>query len=398
MALSSPGIGSNLPIDSIIQQLMEVESKPLTVLSAKEASYKSKLSAYGALSSALSSFQSTVAGLGNLSKFQQLRTTSSETTVASATAGASALPGQYEVEVLQRAQAQSLSTMGQTGTTNAIGAGASTKLTFQFGTIEGGLLASGVYSGASFKQDANQSSATITIDSSNNSLQGIRDAINKAGIGVSATIVSDGSDAPNRLVLTSSKTGAASSMKITVEGDAALQDLLAYDPAGAQKLSQNTVAQDALLKINGMDIKSATNTVSGAIDGLTLTLAKEGKATVSVTRDTAAIETAVNAFVKSFNELQGTLKYQTSYNPDTKTGGPLVGDATARMIQTEMRRMFSSQPEGLNGELTNLSQIGISFQKDGTLAVDASKLKDAIASHPADIGKLFATAGTPTDS
>jgi len=398
VALSSAGIGSNLPIDSIIEQLMAVEGKPLKALSTKETSYQSKLSAYGALSSALSSFQSTVSGLSTLSKFQQLRSTTSDATIASAAAGTSAAPGQYEVEVIQRAQAQSLSTLGQASTTNAIGTGGSTTLTFQFGTIEGGSLANGVYDGASFKQDANQSSATITIDSSNNSLQGIRDAINKAGIGVTATIVSDGSAAPNRLLLTSNKTGATSSMRIAVQGDAALQELLAYDPAVAQKLTQNTVAQDALLKINGMDIQSAANTVSGAIDGLTLTVGKIGQTSIAVTRDTAAIETAVNAFVKSFNELHGTLKYQTGYNATTKTGGPLVGDATARTIQGELLRMFSSQPAGLDGGLTNLSQIGISFQKDGTLALDATKLKDAITSNPADIGKLFATAGTPTDS
>ena len=108
-------------------------------------------------------------------------------------------------------------------------------------------MANGVYTGASFAENPDQPSGSITIDSSNNSLQGIRDAINKAGLGVTATIVADGSAEPNRLVLTSDKTGAASSMKITVDGDAALQNLLGYDPAdgGAQKLSQTSAAQNA---------------------------------------------------------------------------------------------------------------------------------------------------------
>ncbi len=398
MAISSSGIGSGLDVNGIVQQLMQVESRPLTLLSKKESSYQSKLSAYGALSSSLSSFQAAIGGLNNLSKFQQLGVTSSEATVASATASSTAAPGKYEIDVIHRAQAQSLASAGQNTTTAAIGAGGSTTINFQFGTISGGTLSNGVYDGASFAQDASQSTGTVTIDSSNNSLQGIRDAINKAAIGVTATIVSDGSDAPNRLVLTSTKTGAASSMKISVDGDAALQNLLAYDPTSTQKLTQNTVGQDAQLKVNGIDIKSATNTLTSAIDGLTLNLNKLGTTSISVTRDTAAIESGVNAFIKAFNELHGTLKYQTGYNAETRVGGPLVGDATARTIQTAMRNVFSMQPEGLSGGLMHLSQVGISFQKDGSLALDSSKLKSAIEKNPGDIGKLFATAGSPSDS
>lgn len=398
MSISSPGIGSNLDVNSIISQLMAVESKPLTILAKKEASYQSKLSAYGSLSGALSSFQVAINGLNNLSKFQQISTTTTDATIASATAGSAAVPGKYDIDVTQRAQAQSISAGGQANTTSAIGAGTATTLTFQFGTITGGTLTDGVYDAATFEQDAAQSTGSITIDSSNNSLQGIRDAINKAAIGVTATIVSDGSTAPNRLVLTSSKTGATSSMKISVAGDTALQDLLTYNPAGTQKLTQNAVGQDALLKVNGIDIKSATNTISGAIDNLTLTLSKIGNTSIAVTRDTAAIETSVNTFVKSYNELQGTIKNLTAYNPTTKIGGPLLGDATTRSIEAELRRTFSTQPEGLTEGLVNLTQIGLTFQKDGTLGLDSSKLKAAIASNPADIGKLFATAGTPTDS
>ncbi|MGV3741037.1 MAG: flagellar filament capping protein FliD [Burkholderiaceae bacterium] len=398
MAISSPGIGSSLPIDSIIEQLMAAESRPLTVLSTKEKSYQAKLSAYGALSSALSLFQSSVNGLTSQSKFQQLNSKTSDAAIASATVSSTAAAGTYEVEVIQRAQAQSVSAAGQVSTTGAIGSGSTTTLSFSFGTISGGTLTNGVYSGAAFEQDAQQSTGTVTINSSNNSLQGIRDAINKANIGVTATIVSDGSSAPNKLVLTSTKTGANSSMKITVDGDPVLQNLLAHDPAGTQKLVQNSAAQDALIKINGLDISSATNTLSGAVEGMTLTLGKAGTTSIEVTRDTGSIETAVNAFVKSYNELHGTLKYQTGYNATTKTGGPLIGDATARTIQTSLRNIFSMRPEGLSGELTNLSQIGVSFQKDGTLAVDSTKLKAAITNNAADIGRLFATAGTPTDS
>ncbi|MFJ7566483.1 flagellar filament capping protein FliD [Herminiimonas sp. NPDC097707] len=391
-------VGSNLDVNSIVTQLMVAEQRPLSILTTKETSYKAKLSAYGALSSALSSFQAKVATLSDISKFMQFGATSTDATIASATASASVKPGQYEIEVLRRAQAQSLSTEGRTSTSAAIGAGGTTTLTFQFGKITGGTLTGGQYSGAAFAQDASQSTSQITIDASNNSLQGIRDAINKAGMGVTATIVSDGTDAPYKLQLTSTSTGESSSMKITVDGDADLQNLLAQDPAGTQKLKQNSAAQDVLLTVNGMEIKNKSNTLTDTFEGLSITASKIGTTTISVTRNTSSIESSVTAFVTAYNELQGTLKYQTGYNADTKTGGPLVGDATARTVQTTLQRMFSTQPEGLTGDLVNLSQIGISFQKDGTLTLDATKLKAVIAKNPEDIGKLFATTATPTDS
>ncbi|MDB5728923.1 MAG: fliD [Noviherbaspirillum sp.] len=397
MAISSPGIGSSLDVNGIIEQLMQAESKPLTALSKKESSYQSKLSAYGTLSSALSTFQNSVTALSGSSKFQQVSATSADPAIVSAGTTGSAAAGKYDIQVIQRAQAQSITAAGQASTTALIGSGAS-KLTFQFGTIEGGTLADGKYAGAAFKQDANQATATVSIADGENSLKGIRDAINKAGIGVTATIVSDGGDEPNRLVLTNTRTGAASSMKISVDGDPALTNLLGYDPEGTQALTQNTAGQDALAKVNGIDIKNASNTLTGTVEGLVLTLAKVGTTSVTVARDTASIETRVNAFVKAYNELHGTLKYQTGYNATTKTGGPLLGDAAARTIQTELRRAFSTQPEGLNGGLVNLSQVGISFQKDGSLALDSGKFQAAMSKNADNIAALFGTVGKTTDS
>lgn len=402
MAVSSTGTGSVLDINSIVSQLMQVESKPLMALAQKEASYQAKLSAFGGLSSALSSFQTTLNGLSDMSKFLQLTSTSSETTVASATTSGNAVAGSYNINVTQLAQQQSLASRGTASTTTSIGGGAATTLTFQFGTISGGTLADGVYSGASFTENPDRPSGSITIDSSNNSLQGIRDAINKAGLGVTATLVADGSAEPNRLVLTSNKTGAASSMKITVDGDPALQDLLAYDPdaasGGTQKLTQTSAGQNTQMTVNGIAISSASNTITGAIEGVTLNAAKIGTTTIAISRDTSAVEKNINAFIKSFNELNTTLKSLTAYDPKTKSGGPLIGDSTVRTVQTAIQKLFSSPPAGLGGSLTQLSQIGVSMQKDGNLALDSAKLKKAMDGNFEDIGKLFAVAGTASDS
>lgn len=260
----------------------------------------------------------------------------------------------------------------------------------------------GAYIGASFTQDGNQSTGSITIDSSNNSLQGIRDAINKAtNMGVTATIVSDGSATPYHLVISSTKTGATSSIKIDVSGspaDTAIADLLSYDPAGTQKLTQNTAAQSTKLTVNGIDVASTNNTVSDAIQGVSLNITKVGASSVSVSRDTAGVKNGVSSFVKAFNEFNNTLKSLTSYDSTTKKAGPLLGDATAQIVQNQVRKQLSTSITGLSGNLTNLSQIGITMQKDGSLSLDSTKLGTAITTNYSDIIGLFAAIGNTSDS
>ncbi len=387
MALSAPGIGSNLDINSIISQLMAVESRPLQNLAKKEASHQAKLSAFGSLQGALGTFQTAVNDLGKNSKFQSMSVSSSDAKIFTATGGGSPAAGSYNVEITELAQAQSLAATGQASTTATIGSGAATTIRFQFGTA----------SESSFTENPDLAGGTVTIDSSNNSLQGLRDAINKAKLGVTATLVSDGSTSPHRLVLTSDKTGAASSMKITVDGEAALADLLAYDPAGTKSLQQTSAAQDAELTVNGIAVRSATNEIKDAIQGITLTAVTTGTAKVSASRDTASVTGAVNAFVKAYNDLNKTLSTLTAYDPDTQQAGPLVGDSTVRSIQAGIRGMLNAAPDNA-GNLKHLSEIGVAFQKDGTLAVDSSKLQKAIDNNIDDIAALFATMGKATDS
>lgn len=414
MGLSSPGIGSNLDVNSIVSQLMAVESQPLSTLAKKEASYQAKISAFGSLNGALSSFQTALTTLSSQAKFQAVSATSSDTTIASGSATSKAVAGSYAVEVTRLAQAQTIATRGQVNTTSPIGDGAKTTLTFQFGTISGGTLNNGVYDGAApptFTQDANQPSGSVLIDSSNNSLQGIRDAVNKANLGVTATIVSDGSATPNHLVFTSNKTGQASSMKIGVARDpaapvsspataaeTALADLLAYNPAGTQNLTQSSVAQDTALTVNGIAVTGATRSIKEAIQGVTLTVGKIGTTTMTVARDTAAITAGVTSFVKAYNDLDKTIKSLTSYNPATKAAGPLLGDSSVRNIQDQVRKTLGAAVAGTGGKLNTLSQVGVAFQKDGTIALDSAKLQKAVTDNFDDLAGLFASQGTSSDS
>lgn len=390
---------TNLDVNSIVSQLMQVERQPLAKFAAREAGQQARLSAYGNVKSAVTAFQTAINGLNNVARFQTLSATPSDKAFFTATATRIASPGTYSIEVSALAQAQQLVAAGQTSSIAAIGSGAATTLTFDFGTVSGGTLEDGVYSGASFAS-AGKGTKTVTIDASNNSLQGIRDAINAAKIGVKASIVNDGSGTPFRLTLAADTPGAANSLKISVAGDAAINALLAHNPAGSQALTQTQAAQNAAMKVNGIAVSKASNTVSDVIPGVTLNLVKttESAQTLTVARDSSAITTSINNFVKAYNDLAGTLKNLTAYDAASQKGSILTGDATVRQLQNQLRGLLGSSVAGVPGNLKTLSSVGISFQLDGTLAVDSTRLNKAIDENFDDIASLFTSVGRAGDS
>lgn len=396
--ISAPGIGSGLDVNGIVSQLMAAERQPLNTLNKQELAYTQKLSAFGQMRSALAGFQTALQGLGS-SKFQALSATSSDTQVLSASASGKAIPASYQIEVQQLAQQHKLASAGYATTDEVIGSGT---LTIQFGSYDSGL--------NTFTTNADKATKSISIDPANNTLAGIRDAINAANAGVTATIVNDGSTAGNKLVLTSTDSGAANSLKISVTDDdgngldGSGLSALAYDPTATagngKNISQVAEARDALLEIDGIAVKQSTNTVKNAIDGVTLNLAQTNvgeKLTLAVSRDTKAVTDAVQAFVTAYNSAGGTLKNLTAFNGPGAQNGVLLGDSTARAVQVQMRSLLNTSVD-TGGTLTTLSQIGVSFGSDGTLALDAAKLSSAIDTNFDGIAALFAKAGKTTDS
>ncbi|WP_454907382.1 flagellar filament capping protein FliD [Variovorax gossypii] len=389
--ISSLGVGANLDLATLLTKLETAESQPLVALQAKAKSYTSKLSAYGTIQSALSTLQAAAKKLGDPTLFQSVTGTPTISGILSASSTDVSSAGNYTIDVGQLAQAQTLVSAGQADSKTAIGSG---KITIDFGAITGGTLnaTTGQYTGATFAADASQPAKSITIDSSNNTLEGIRKAINDANAGVTAAIVNDGSGTPNRLVLTSSATGEKSSMRISVDGDAALQSLLNNDPAGTQNLKQTAAAQNAKLNVNGIDVTSATNTVKDAIQGTTLTLVGTGKTGLAMKENSAGVKTAINDFVKAYNSLQSTAKTLTAYDADTKTAAALVGDSTLRNLQTRIRQALTTPQAGGANDMKVLTEIGVAFQKDGTLAVDSDKLDKALAGNLKGVANLFSSA------
>lgn len=395
MALSSPGIGSNLDVNSIITQLMALEGRAATALDTKEASYQAKLTAYGSLKGALSSFQSAVQALSTPAKFTANKASVADATVLSASAGSSAAAGSYGIEVTVLAQAQKLKTSSTfSGGGSTVGSGT---LTLQFGT----------YSAGTFTANPAKDSKTITISAGQNSLAGVRDAINAAAAGVSASIVNDGSG--NRLVISSTDSGSANALRITAVDDdsnhtdnAGLSQLI-YDAStgGNSNLAQTQAAQNASAVIDGITLSKASNTFSDVIEGVTLTLLKTNTGaptTLTVARDTASVKSAVESFVKAYNDASKVLKDLSAYDAATKRGAILQGDSTVRSIQSQLRSVLNTALTTAGGGLTTLSDIGVSFQKNGTLALDSAKLQAAMDNPSKDISTLFAAVGKPTDS
>lgn len=401
MGISAPGAGSNLDINSIISQLMAVERRPLALLDRREADYQAKLSAYGALKGALSTLQASMQGLADPAKFQASAANAADASILTASATGKAVPGSYAVEIQQLAQRQKVHSEGFASTASVLGSGT---LTIQYGTYDSGL--------NTFALNGTKPAQTVTIDPSNNTLSGVRDAINASNIGVSATIINDGSS--NRLVLTAKDTGAANSIKITASDDdgtnldAAGLSQLAFDPtaiAGSGKnLTQAQAAQDAKLEIDGISVSKSSNSITDAIEGVTLNLLKSNTGsptTLDVGRDTAGVKASVEAFVKSFNNITQTLAGLSSYNSAANKGAVLQGDSTALSIQRWLRAAVSASVGSVGGSasgFTSLSQIGVAFQKDGTLALNSDKLQTAIDTGFDHISDLFAAGGKPTDS
>lgn len=401
--LSSPGIGSGLDVNGLVAKLMEVEKAPLTALAKKEADYQAKLTAYGTLKGSLSGFQTAARSLSSSSKFNTTKATASDTTMLSATTSSIAKPGSYSIEVTDLAQAHKISSYAFPDSTSAVGTGT---LTINFGTYTGG-------GTPSFAVNADKTSKSITIDSTNNSLSGIRDAINQADAGVTASILSDGTG--YRLVLSSDDSGAANSMRVLVSGDGdsnstdnAGLSQLAFNPTAVAGSGKNldtateVTAQNAILKIDGVTVTKNTNSISDAISGVTLNLLKETTAstpvTLTVARDTSGIKTAVEGFVKAYNDLNATIKSLGGYDAKTQKGGLLLGDTTLRSVQSEMRRVISQRLEYSDGGVSSLSEVGVTFQRDGTLALNSSTLETVLADSTKNVASLFAVIGTPSDS
>lgn len=367
--LTASGIGSGLDIDSLVTQLMTLEQRPLSLIATKEASFQAKLSAFGQLKSVLTSLQTAADALKDSAKFSATKASVADSTLLTATSNASASPGTYSVEVNALAKVQRTATSATAEFVPVAG-----DLTITLGKVSGGVFVPG--------------GGTATLSFDGGTLEELRDAINDGDLGVTASVVNNGT--VKQLVLTGDETGAAQAFSIS--GTAGLS----FDPATVG-VSTDPVygvqsSQDAQLIVDGLSISRSTNSIGDVIEGVTLTLtqADPGTATsVTVADDKGGAISAINAFVKAFNDFTTAAKNLTAFNAETKVAATLNGDSTVRSIQSQLRGILASSLGSFNGTRT-LSELGIAFKDDGSLAVDSAKLDTAIKDPTKKVAEFFA--------
>lgn len=397
MAISSLGVGSGLDLNSLLSSLMQSEQQPLLALQKKEASYQSRISALGTLKSSLSSLQTAAqgfipgAGQAAASKYASFSAAVADTAVASASATTGAVAGNYSLEVTALALSHRLTTPDNTNVTGkaalTAGLAAGGTLKIEIGALPG--------TTPPFTPDAlRELNVTIAADST---LAQLRDAINAAATDgrVSATIV-NGTNG-EQLVLSAGKTGLSNVMRLSGLGGFDFDPTTTAGTLSQSSASGGQAASDAAFKLNGIAATSSTNTVSGVLDGVTLNLLKTNagaSTTLTVTRDTTtSLTSAINGFVKAYNDAAKSMKDLGYYDSGTKKAGALQGDNALRGAQGQVRSLLQTQAGGSSVYQT-LSSIGITLQKDGSLKLDSTKLNAAVEADFAGVTTLVSSVGT----
>ncbi len=381
-SVSISGLVSGINVQSLITSLSAAYQQPITLLQNQQQSYQSTLSAWGSVQSSLSSLQSTVAGLQNITQLNNRTVNLSNSSAVSGTASANAPLGTYSLSNIVLAQTQSIYSNDFASASNtALGTGT---LQIQVGS---------------------GTATNITIDNSNNSLNGIAAAINQSNSGVNAAVIYDGTG--YRLTLTGNNTGAANAFTVSTSGATGALSTLSYSAGASGGMTQSQAAQNASVSINGLVVTSATNTVSGAIPGVSLNLlTASGSTTLTVANDTSAFVTSVQNFVSAFNTTMGTLNQLTAFNGGSASSGtsgqngPLIGNAGIQTLRTQLLNLISGQGVGTTpgSAYTSLGAVGISLAQDGTLVLNSGTLGSALQSNYNAVAGLFGQVGTATNA
>lgn len=379
--ISFNGLASGIDTATIISKLTQLGETRLQVLQARKAGVATVQAAFGGIQAKLLDLQSQVGRLARSigGAFEARTATSSDESVLTAAAGAGTSTGTLSLQVQTLAQAHQLASNGV----------ADPATTIQQGTVQ-------IHVG-------NGATTTVTIDGTNNTLQGLANAINASGGDVRASIVNDGSATPYKLLLSSTKTGAANTIQITnnLTGTGTAIDL------SAQTVQ---AAGDASVKVGSgagaITVTSATNQIENLIAGVTIKLTKAAPTqtvTVSVSNDTAGANKSIHDFVDAYNVVVGFIGDRNQFNAATQQAGLLLGNADAASVINELATSISSSVGGVNALANRLSAIGVTVSDNGKLAVNDTKLDQALTGQVAgvtigDFRRLFALTGTSTSA
>lgn len=366
MGLTSVGLGSGLDINGIVSALVSSEQAPkVAQFNAKEGAINAEISALGSLKSSLSEFKDSLSFLSKTDSFDSQSVSLSKSTYLSATVSNNAVSGSYNVAVEQLAVSQKVGSVAVSDVTAALD--------------EGSL---------NFAVDGNSFDVAVTTE---DTLQTLVSKINSAkdNVGVTATIVN--SDDGAKLVLTSNKTGTANNIAVSATDNGSGTVL-----ADTFTMTELQPAKDSIIYIDGLKLTSSSNTVEGAIDGVTLNLKDadiDKPTTLTVAQNTSSIKSGIQSFVEAFNSMSKTITDLTSYNAATQKAAVLQGDSLPRGIQSQLRGVISSAFATSNGNLS-LASIGITTTRSGTLEIDDEILTAALKNNVTGIKEMFTTEDT----
>ncbi len=383
--ISSLGLGSGVLNSDLVDQLVQAERAPTeNRLTQKTEQTQALLSAYGKLRSAVTELRLPMRQLSAPDNLKAFSASSSNEGIGVSVDSTKASRGTYSVEVTSLAGAQALASRDVFADRDATSVGQGT-LTLNVG----------------------DKTTNITVDNSNDTLQGLANAINDSDAGVSAGVIDTGNGF--QLVLSADETGTANAVSISVSGDTGGTDT---DNQGLSRFAFNTgmdadsglqetiAASDAVMEINGVEVTRSTNSFENVIDGLTFDITETGSSTIKVQQDLGAVADRVQGFVDKFNSLQSTIDSLAGFNAEAGVGSLLTGDSTVRSIQNQLRQVLTRVVPGLeNSSVRSLADVGITTNfETGGLEFDRARFEEQLKNNPDDVTALFAEQGRATDS
>jgi flagellar hook-associated protein 2 len=378
--MSISGLISGLSTNDIISKIMEYAKQPQDRLKTQKTDYQQQLLVWQDINTRVLALKSRSEFIADLVDFQAMSATSSDSDILAATASTSAAPGTYYLKVTSRAQSHQVSSQ----------AGAYTSVNDAIGT------------GTVHIELANGRSFDVTIDSSNNTLSGLRDAINNADEGVRATIVNAGtSDSPDyRLLLTSEEAGAENSMTVVDTTDLSGGTAPTFDlesPVQEGTSATIEIGQGA----GKITVTKNTNTITDLIPGVTLNLLSADPSTIvrlDVVRNTSGVQDAIQSFVDQYNDLCDAIGDQFEYDTQTGETQPLFGDFQLQNVQADIIGTLTNRVSGLTSSLNALASIGITQDTTGHLTINSSMLSDALEGSMPNVARIFGAGIESTSS
>ncbi len=376
MSITIGGLASGIDTDALVVGLVAAASRPGDLLEAQQAEIESRQSAYSTLSARLATLQEALQAIDEVDEFRAVAATSTNDDAVGVTAAGDAIVGAFTVQVNALAAASLHVSQGFADRDDdALGATGSLVITV-----------------------GSAAAVTVTLDGTHSSLDDMVSAINDQVEGVTAYVMDTGDAAtPYRLVIAANSTGTANDVVVDTAA------LTAVSGTGAvPTLSEVTNAADASIEINGVVVTHSDNDIEGVIQGVTIhayaTTATDAQITagtgslerVTVTRDEDAMVEAIQAIVTAWNAVTTHIATQRSWNPDESIRGHFIGESVPRQVTQQLQSAVASSYG--TGDITALSQLGISTNQDGELELDEDALREALSANFENVVSLFTDA------